>query len=201
MLGHTVGKTDHRQLLDVRTVFVEILDLVGIDVLAVGVDDDVLAAPDDVEVALFVEAAEVAGVEPAIADGVRGGLFVLPVPRHHVLAAGDDLADARVVGVGDLDLDASQRLAHRARDGLLLGRAHRQHGRSLGQAVALEEVEAHAVEHLQHVRRQCRAAADHVANAAAELLVHGQEQQHAQVDASAGAQLEVGVGQRFDARF
>ena len=57
------------------------------------------AAPDDVEIAVLIETAEIAGVEPAVANGVAGGFLVLPVPGHHVLAARDDLAHAGVVGV------------------------------------------------------------------------------------------------------
>ena len=68
LLADAVGHADHRQLLDERGVAVEILDLVGVDVLAVGVDDDVLRAPDEVQVAVLVEAPEIAGVEPAVAD-------------------------------------------------------------------------------------------------------------------------------------
>ena len=52
LLGRAVGQADDRQVLDERRVAVEILDLVGVDVLAVGVDDHLLRAPDQVQVPL-----------------------------------------------------------------------------------------------------------------------------------------------------
>ena len=129
--------------------------------------------------------------QPSLIDAARRRL-VLPVARHDVAAARDDLAHARRrVGLGDLDLDARQRLAHRADDGLVLGRRHREDGRRLGEAVALEEVEAEAVEGLEHVGRQRRAARDEVADAPAEALVNGQEHEHAEIDLRARAQLVV----------
>ena len=46
------------------------LDLLRIDVVAAG-DDEVLAAPDDVDVAARVDLAEVAGDEEAVRRGTR----------------------------------------------------------------------------------------------------------------------------------
>jgi hypothetical protein len=45
----------------------DVLDVARVDVEAVA-DDEVLDAVDDVEVAVLVEVADVAGVEPAVAD-------------------------------------------------------------------------------------------------------------------------------------
>ena len=51
MIGHNhagdffadaVGQTDYAQFLDIRRVLVNLFNFVGIDVLAVGIDDDVL---------------------------------------------------------------------------------------------------------------------------------------------------------------
>ena len=41
-------------------------DFVDVDVIAAGVDDDVLGAPHDIQAALVVEAAEVAGMQPSV---------------------------------------------------------------------------------------------------------------------------------------
>ena len=62
------------------------------------------------EVALVVEAADVAGVQPAAAQGLGGGLGLVPVAGHDDVAADDDLADLadRKLAVGvvdDADLD------------------------------------------------------------------------------------------------
>ena len=64
-----VGDADDRGLGDVGMLVERGLDLGGVDVLAAA-DDDVLQPVDDVEVALVVEAAEVAG-ERTIRRGMR----------------------------------------------------------------------------------------------------------------------------------
>ena len=61
-------------------------------------DDHVLLAVRDRDVALVVERAAVAGVEPAVDDGLGGGVGLLPVALEHVVAASQHLAltvDAR----------------------------------------------------------------------------------------------------------
>ena len=67
------------------------LDLGGRHVLAAG-DDDVLHPPGEEEVAVGVAAAEVAGVQPAVADGGGGGAGIAMVAAHHRRAADQDLA-------------------------------------------------------------------------------------------------------------
>ena len=72
-----VGNADHRHVGDRRMAEQRVLDFGRIDVLAAG-DDHVLHAVVDVEVAVRVEIAGVAGVEPAVADGacaVASGWF------------------------------------------------------------------------------------------------------------------------------
>src|SRR3990172_10455257 len=65
-----VRHTDDRDIPDLGVAKQEFLDLARIDVLATA-DDHVLAAPDDVAVALVVDHAEIAGVHPAVpADGL-----------------------------------------------------------------------------------------------------------------------------------
>src|SRR2546423_12032141 len=53
--------------------------------------DELLLAIDDEDVALVVAAADVAGVEPAVADDVGGVLRLVPVAPHHLRAAHADL--------------------------------------------------------------------------------------------------------------
>ncbi len=73
-----VGHADDRGFGDVRVLVQRGFDLGGVDVLAAA-DDDVLQAVDDVEVAVGVETAEVAGVEPAV--GERLGRLVARRPK------------------------------------------------------------------------------------------------------------------------
>ena len=120
LLADAVGEADDGQLLDVRAVAVELLELVGVDVLAVGVDDDVLLAADEVQVARPRRSARGrrcgASRHARPSRGRRGPASSRPSrcgrgrsPRRR----------RRRVGLVDLDLDAGQRLADRAGDRLL----------------------------------------------------------------------------------
>ena len=66
-----VGDADHGDLLDRRVGRDRVLDLDRVDVLAAG-DDHVLDPVDEVDVAVGVEVALVAGVVPAVAERSRG---------------------------------------------------------------------------------------------------------------------------------
>ena len=76
------------------TVAEAALDVVGVHVLAVRRDDDVLEAPEDLEAALLVDAPEVARVEPPVRVDRLASRLRVGVAEHHVGAACDDLADA-----------------------------------------------------------------------------------------------------------
>ena len=103
-LGHdqadqAAALVQDRELVDRRAVGVDRLDLVGEDVLAAGQDDQLLAAADDVQVALGVEAAEIARAEEAVAgEGLAGRLGIVPVAGEDVGAFGLDLARRRAAG-------------------------------------------------------------------------------------------------------
>src|ERR1019366_3359540 len=135
-LGSAHVDPDDRELVDVRHRSEAALDVVGVDVLAVGRDDHVLDAPEDLQPALLVDATDVARVQPALGvDRLAGGAGI-GVPDHHVGAARDDLTHAPVVGVVDAQLDARDRLA----DAGFEARAGPGHGEDrsrLGQAVPL----------------------------------------------------------------
>jgi len=92
------------------------LDLGRVDVLAAG-DDQVVAPVDDVEVALRVEAAEVAGPQPGALLAGR----LVDVTGADRRPAGQDLADLARAGV-DAQLGREERLAGRAEPGQI-GRA------------------------------------------------------------------------------
>ena len=68
------GSADHRALDDAGERVDLALDLLRIDVEAAG-DDEVLGAPDDVDVAARVDLAEIAGDEEAVGGGTRPRSF------------------------------------------------------------------------------------------------------------------------------
>jgi hypothetical protein len=75
----------------------DLLDLARVDVVAAA-DDQVLLAVDDEQVAVVVAVGEVAGVEPAALERLRGLLGLVVVALHDVVAADDDLADVLLPG-------------------------------------------------------------------------------------------------------
>ena len=74
-----------------------VFDFDGGDVLAAG-DDDVLLAVAEFDVAVGMDDADVAGVEPAAAEGLLGGFGIGVVAGHHVVAAHHHLAHRGGVG-------------------------------------------------------------------------------------------------------
>src|SRR3546814_1154248 len=68
------------------------LDLGGRDVQAAG-NDDVLHAVDEREIAVLVDASKITGVQPAVDQGFRGGIRIVPIFLHHRRAADQDLAE------------------------------------------------------------------------------------------------------------
>src|ERR1700733_3709559 len=89
----------------------DLLDLSRVDVLAAA-DDHLLEPALDPVVPALVRRAEIAGVQPARGvDRRTGGSGIVEIPRHHVVATGEDLTDRarghRLAGrrVGDHDLD------------------------------------------------------------------------------------------------
>ena len=155
-----VGDADHGGFGDVRMIADRALDFGGIDVLAAG-DDHVLDAVVDVEIAVLVHVAGIAGAQPAVAAERFGGrLRQVPVAGHVGAGAGRDLADfarrqSLAVGVEDREFDAGQRLAGRAHAVQSLDvifRRQRDDGAGgLGHAVHLHEA---AFEHLDAFLQQ-----------------------------------------------
>src|SRR5215468_5974868 len=68
------------------------LDLARIHV-ETAADDQVLLPIDDVEEAVAVLHSQIACVEPAVPDRVRGRVRALPVALHHIVPADGDLTD------------------------------------------------------------------------------------------------------------
>ena len=76
-----MGHADHGGVEHLGVGDEAVLDLDAVDVLAAA-DDHVLLAVGDEEVAVGVDLADVAGVEPAVADRLGGRLGLAPVAGH-----------------------------------------------------------------------------------------------------------------------
>lgn len=133
-----VAHVDHERFEDHVHVVEFVLDLLGVDVLAVAREDHRLRAAADVERAVGVHGSHVARVEPALGveDFVRI-FFVFVVTLHDVFAAHEDFA-RRMFRVGRIDPHLEQiPEVGAARSGLELvvgGEADK--GRAFGHAVA-----------------------------------------------------------------
>ena len=138
-----------------------VLDGLGRDEFAAGGLEEFLLAVGDVEESVIVDAADVAGSEPAFAvDGVVRCVF--PVALKDAGAADEELAV-----LGDAALDVGERLAHRAH-AIGVGGVQRDDGRGFREAVAFEDADAGGGEPVGGVEAERRAAGDGVAHAAAE---------------------------------
>src|SRR5574341_2685429 len=102
-----------------RGMLVEgILDLGRVNHLAAA-QDDILLSVDDVEVPLALYRCQIAGVNPAVAERLGGGLRQPPVSRRDTARSGDDLAHGLAVrgDVPSLFIDNSKRHAERGAPG------------------------------------------------------------------------------------
>ncbi|CAB4921133.1 unannotated protein [freshwater metagenome] len=86
-----VRDTDTCGFFDGRMRVDHIFDLAGVDVYA-GANDHVVLAIDQEEVALFVQVANVAGVQPTVNDRLLGRFGTVPVALHQHLTARYNLA-------------------------------------------------------------------------------------------------------------
>src|SRR5712691_21235 len=106
-----VRPADHRHFADFFVREQNFLDLTRIDVGAAG-NDHVLGAVLQREVALGVEDADVAGVQPAAVKRRLARLRIFPIARHHHVDLAQNFAgrarrQGAILMIGYLDLDAS----------------------------------------------------------------------------------------------
>ena len=126
-----------------------------------------------IDVALLVHAGAVAGVQPAVAQRLRGLLGLVPVAQHHVRAAHHDLADRAArhllaVGIDDLHHDARSRVrptahsAELARPSPWFAGGLARLGPGFGHAVRLREARRRERSHrpLEHRSGDRRRAVD-----------------------------------------
>src|SRR5262249_31462514 len=171
-----VWNRDHRALHHRRVARHGLLHFDSGDVLAAG-DDDVLLAIAQLDVAVGMPHRDVAGVEPSAAKRLGGGVGLLEVALHHVVAAHDDLSERlgvhrhilHVLVDHPYEIEDHVALAlARGLPGHLVGRqaiplrvpgAHRVRAVRLGEPVDVHRPEAQLLE-LREERRRWRRAGD-----------------------------------------
>ena len=173
--------TDHAQLFDVRRILINLFHFVGIDVLAIGIDDDVFRAAYQVEIAFIIQTSQIARIKPAIDERFARGFFVAEVTQHHVRSSRDYFTDATGVRISNFHLNAGQRFADSAGEHSVLGSRHRQNRRRLGQSITFQNRKSESLKIALHFLIQRRAAADEIANATAHAFVNRIEQNLAKI--------------------
>src|SRR5208282_760173 len=73
-------------------------------------DDHVLLAAEQLQMAVAIEAAQIAGQEPAIDNRLQGEFGIVEIVGHESLAAGRDFSNAFVVRIQNAQLDSGKRL-------------------------------------------------------------------------------------------
>ncbi len=119
-------RPDHRGVAHARLLLQHALHVLGKNVEPLRRHDHFLLAAQDAQLAVVLQLADIAGVEPAVFKGARGLLGMLEIAGGHVLAAHQDFAVRR-----DLHFDAADRLAHAAL-ARVEGMIQRHDGRGLG---------------------------------------------------------------------
>ncbi len=125
------------------------LDLFGIHIFSVGEHDHFLAPSGNEEIAAGIEVAEVAGVEPALAQGFGRGLGPIPISLHHDRAADGNLTCWRRAilhrfRVHDLGFDARKRPPDRTKY-YVPRKVDKGAARGFRQAVRVQNVDAKRV--------------------------------------------------------
>ena len=171
------------------------LNLFRVDVLAGAEDDDFLLAAGDVKAAAAVQVAEVAGVQPAVAE--HGGVDVraVEVPLHDDGAANGHFAVAGLVfGCAfrrqDFDFSARKCRTHRGAV-LATGPGDGARAGAFSESVGLQNVQSQGVEVAADGGVEARPARHQQAHPAAKGVMDAPEQKRAQVEPRQVAQCAV----------
>src|ERR1043165_9035884 len=124
--------TDHHYLTHKLALFQQTLNQLRRDILPVRKLEQVFLSVRDVEMAVFLDVPDVAGIEPAILEHGGGSFGLSVVTTHHVRTTHEDLAI-----FGNLDLDAIKGNSHGS-DVIVTGAVGR-HDARLRRAVTLQD--------------------------------------------------------------
>ncbi len=172
----------HDDLRDAALGAEKRLDLLGVDVLSVREDDEILRPAREDEPARLVEASDVPRAEVALRVEGVGGLLRHPViTEHDVLALDADFPVALGIGVGDLQGKTGERKADGARGIELIAIAGDERG-ALGDAVAVDDIDAVVVKGPDKLGAEGRAARNDDAEVPSEGGEDLSEQKGAEVD-------------------
>ena len=161
---------NHR-LRDLRHLAEQGFNFLRIDIFAVLRYDNIFASAGDVDEAVLVHKADVAGVEPAVLHDRSRRFRVLIVAQHDRLAADEQLALTFFIRILDLDFITANRLTGRTYTRIKV-RCQRRDRRGLRQPVTLQERKANIHQPLADSRiDRCRRGNDD-AQLAAETFVN-----------------------------
>ena len=173
---------------------VNFLELLDVDIVAAGIDDNFLGTPDNVQTPVVIEAPEVSGVKPSVAQNFGGRGLVAIVTGHHVRPVRDYLAN-RSRRRHQLDLDAVQWASHRADLQRFVGPRDSQNRCAFSQTVAFEQRNADVVEKLRDAMGQGGTAADREPQPSAQRGMNLSENNRAEVEARVRVEAAIEIAQ------
>src|SRR5579859_3678896 len=163
------------------------LNFFRVDVFSRAENNQLLASPRDEDISALVHVSQVAGVEPAIPDGLGRGIRSVVIALHHNLAGDCDLTDRMIqvlsmLCIHDLDLDSFKRLANRAQYSVG-SRSEGSGSAGFRKPVSLQHIETERPQIGSDLDIKGRAAGDQVTHFRAQQSMNLPEEYLAQVDA------------------
>ena len=154
-------------LLDICKSINIFLNFLGINIFTVVKHNDIFLAPGYNKLTALVYIPEIACGEPAVLNYLGCEVWAFVIAEHNGIALNADLPDAVLVLIFDFQLNARQRIADSAEIVVTVGiRAYKR--RTFRDSVAVDERDSYIFEKLSRVDRYGRAAADNLAQSAAE---------------------------------